>query len=112
MSDCAATLHISDRLQTLANQAACCSAYCYAPVAGFVNLTSLRLRGKGYAPSAYDIAWHAECGYGDMSYSLRSLQNLTAPACGGTRYACRARCSASCMACLETTRLEHRGSAD
>ena len=82
---------VMPRLQAYASVAGVClgclgyCAYCYASVAGFVNLTSLRLRGKGYAPTAYDIAWHAECDYGDMSYSLRSLQNLTAPACGGTR---------------------------
>jgi hypothetical protein len=82
----------------------------HALVAGFVNLTSLRLRGRGYAPSTYDIAWHVECGYGDTSYSLRSLHHLTAPASGGTRCACRAQCSTSC--CLESTSLEHKGSAD
>ena len=83
----------------------------HAPSAGFVNLTSLRLRGKGCAPSGYNIAWHVEWGY-DMSYRLRSLHHLTTPASGGTRYACRALVQHFLHgASRKSTRLEHTGLA-
>jgi hypothetical protein len=61
-------------------------------VAGFVNLTSLRLRARGSVQNDQDdtrVPWHAEWGR-RMTYTLRCLQHLTAPADGGTRCAYRA----------------------
>ena len=58
----------------------------YVMAVGFVNLTSLRLRGKGCTNRDNYVPWHAH--WGDcMTHSLPSLQQLTAPAHGGTRCA-------------------------
>ena len=75
--------------------------------AGFVNLTSLQLRARGSVQGDDDVTevqWHAKWGR-RMTYTLRCLQHLTAPADGGTRCACPAPCSTLCMG----ARLERGG---